>query len=134
MKFEHFAINVAEPLAMTDWYVQHLGLQVVRQMQESPYTTFMADSSGTVMLEIYGNPLAEVLDFQHMHPLQVHLAFVSEDPFTDTERLVAAGATLVSNQQLEDGSHLVMLRDPWGFSIQLCKRGIPMIPYAGTPS
>jgi catechol 2,3-dioxygenase-like lactoylglutathione lyase family enzyme len=28
---------------------------------------------------------------------------------------------------LADGSHLKMLKDPWGFSIQLCKRGQPMV-------
>ncbi len=129
MKFEHFAINVAAPQAMTGWYVEHLGLQVVRQMQEAPFTTFLSDSSGTIMLEIYGNPAADVLPFQSMHPLQVHLAFVSEDPASDTQRLLAAGASLVSDQHLDDGSHLVMLRDPWGFSVQLCKRGTPMIPF-----
>jgi hypothetical protein len=29
--------------------------------------------------------------------------------------------------QLPDGSHLKMLKDPWGLSIQLCKRGQPMV-------
>ena len=62
-----------------------------------------------------------------MNPLLVHLAFVSHHPATDKARLVAAGAAEVSDQQLDDGSHLVMLRDPWGLAIQLCKRGKPML-------
>ena len=127
MKFEHFALNVEDPLAMTAWYVAQLGLVVVRQMPESPYTTFMADDSGTIMLEIYNNPAAEVPDYGNMHPLLVHLAFVSADPAQEVERLQKAGASLVSEQHLEDGSHLVMMRDPWGLAIQFCKRGRPML-------
>lgn len=127
MKLEHFALNVEDPIAMARWYVEHLGLQVVRQLSDAPFTTFMADDSGRVMVEVYANPDAEIPDYKSMHPLIVHLAFVSVNPASDRERLVAAGATAVSEQFLKDGSHLVMLRDPWGLSIQLCKRGVPML-------
>jgi glyoxylase I family protein len=127
MKFEHFALNVEDPRAMSAWYVEQLGLRVVRQMPESPYTTFLADSSGTILLEIYNNPAAEVPAYRSMHPLLVHLAFVSADPAREVERLQQAGACLVSDQQLEDGSHLVMMRDPWGLAIQFCKRAQPML-------
>ena len=127
MKFEHFALNVEDPVAMADWYVEQLGLEVVRQMPESPFTTFMADSSGNIMLEIYNNPAAEIPPYRTMHPLLVHLAFVSEEPAKDKDRLLKAGASLESEQHLEDGSHLLMMRDPWGFAIQFCKRGTPML-------
>lgn len=127
MKFEHFALNVEDPRAMTAWYVQHLGLRVVREMPHSPYTTFLADDSGTIMLEIYSNPAAAIPDYRNMHPLLLHLAFVSEDPGADLARLQAAGASLISNQQLEDGSQLLMMRDPWGLAIQFCRRGVPML-------
>lgn len=127
MKLEHFALNVEAPVAMAQWYAEHLGLQIVRQMKEAPYTTFLADSSGIIMVEIYRNPADEVPPYQTMNPLLVHLAFVSDDPTRDKERLMLAGATLESDKQLEDGSHLVMLRDPWGLALQLCKRGVPML-------
>lgn len=127
MKFEHFALNVEDPQSMRSWYTAQLGLQVVRQMEESPYTTFLADSSGTIMLEIYNNPAADIPPYRSMHPLLVHLAFVSEDPKKDLERLQQAGATLVNEQHLPDGSHLLMMRDPWGLAIQFCKRGVPML-------
>ena len=127
MKIEHFALNVADPLAMGAWYTQHVGLQVIRQLQGAPYTTFLADDSGRVMVEIYKNPPENVPLYREMDPLLVHLAFVSTDPDKDTERLLKAGASLVNNQHLQDGSHLVMLRDPWGLAIQLCKRGVPML-------
>ena len=127
MKLEHFALNVEDPKAMCSWYVEQLGLTIAKQQKESPYMTFLADSSGTIMIEIYRNPAAEVPAYREMHPLLVHLAFVSEDPEKDKNRLLTAGASLESDQKLEDGSHLVMLRDPWGLAIQLCKRGVPML-------
>ena len=127
MKFDHFAVTVEKPEAMADWYEKNLGLKVVRKMDKSPYMTFLADDSGTIMLEIYNNPVASVLDFKNIHPLTVHLAFVSEDPKADKERLIRAGAKEISDEVLDDGSHLVMLKDPWDLSIQLCKRAVPML-------
>ena len=126
MKFEHFAINVEDPLEMAEWYVKHLGLKVVRTMKTSPFMTFLADDSGTIMLEIYNNPKGQILDFKSLHPLSVHLALVSSDPAEDKNRLLQQGATLLSDDILDDGSHLVMLRDPWGLAIQFCKRATPM--------
>lgn len=127
MKLEHFALNVEEPLEMAEWYVKHLGLKVVRQAKTAPFTTFLSDDSGNIMLEIYKNPVDEVPVYREMNPLLVHLAFVSTSPAEDKKRLLQAGASLESDQQLEDGSHLVMLRDPWGLSIQFCKRGVSML-------
>lgn len=127
MKFEHFALNVTDAVEASLWYEEHLGLSVVRKMAEPPYMTFLADDSGTVMIEIYSNPKGETLDFGKLHPLAVHLALVSEDPDADRDRLVGAGAQVVSDDVLPDGSHLVMLKDPWGLALQLCKRAVPMI-------
>ncbi len=130
MKIEHFALNVADPVGIARWYVAHLGLKVVRQMTEAPYTRFLADSSGDIMLEIYNNPSGQVPSYALMDPLLVHLAFVSENPGEDMQKLQGAGAHLVEEQHLKDGSHLVMMRDPWGLAIQLCKRGTPMLSSA----
>ena len=126
MKIEHFALNVADPVRMVEWYVKNLGFKLIRSMTEPPYTHFIADSSGVNMLEIYNNPPDQVPVYAEMDPLQVHVAFVSEDPVADRDSLVAAGAMMVDDLHLDDGSHLVMLRDPWGLAIQLCKRGVPM--------
>ena len=103
MKLEHFALNVEDPVAMAAWYVEHLGMTIVRQMEQAPFMTFLADDSGRIMIEIYRNPTDEVPPYRDMNPLLVHLAFVSENPTADTDRLAAAGATLVSEQHLEDG-------------------------------
>ncbi len=127
MKIEHFAINVEDPQAMVSWYEENIGLKVVKQIREAPHTAFLADDSERVMLEIYNNPADEVPDYNNMDPLILHLAFVSENPGEDKEKLIKAGATVVSDDCLDDGSHLVMLRDPWGICIQLCKRNTSML-------
>jgi catechol 2,3-dioxygenase-like lactoylglutathione lyase family enzyme len=127
MKIEHFAFNVADPLAVAAWYTEHFDMRVARGLDRAPFTHFLADSSGAVMIEIYNNPADEVPPYGEMNPLLLHLAFVSDEPETDRSRLEAAGARFVDEVRLKDGSHLVMMRDPWGLAIQLCKRGQPML-------
>lgn len=127
MKIEHFAINVSDPRAVAAWYTQNLGMTIARKQEDAPYTHFLADSAGDVMIEIYNNPADQVPDYASMHPLLLHLAFVSQSPSDDRDRLETAGATFAEEVKLPDGSHLVMMRDPWGFAIQLCKRGNPML-------
>ena len=127
MKLEHFAINVENPLKMAQWYVKNLGLKIVRQQNADPFTHFLADDSGRIMIEIYTNPANEIPPYQNMNPLLLHLAFVSDAPDSDKNRLLACGATFHSEVRGEDGTLLIMMRDPWGLAFQLCKRGRPML-------
>ncbi len=128
MKIEHFACNVPDPVAMADWYVQHLGMKLVRSGNPPINARFLADESGSVMIEIYCNEKAPIPDYTAMDPLVMHLAFVSEDVPADCRRLVEAGATVVDAPMVTpSGDHLAMLRDPWGVAIQLCRRATPMI-------
>ncbi len=126
MNCEHVGLNVAEPLAAADWYARHLGLTIVKRMDAPPFTVFLADSAGTMLVEFYRNPPDQVPPYATMNPLLLHLAFVSADPAADKERLLRAGATFIEETHLPDGSHLVMLRDPWGLALQLCRRGAPL--------
>ncbi|MDT0686005.1 VOC family protein [Autumnicola psychrophila] len=127
MKIEHFAINVEEPSKMSTWYVDNMGLKVVKQSSEPPFMHFLADDSGSIMIEVYKNPVDQVPDYRNMNPLIVHLAFVSESPDSDRKRLEKSGASFISDDKFDDGTHLIMMRDPWGLAIQLCKRGKPML-------
>lgn len=126
MKIEHIAFNVADPVAVAAWYCKHCGLRVVRHIPQPAQTHFLADGDATV-LEIYCNPPDQVPDYRKMDPLLFHLALASSDPEADTERLVAAGAVFVGEVRPDASSHLVMLRDPWGVALQLCKRGKPLL-------
>ena len=126
-KLEHVAFNVSDPVAIAAWYERHLGLKIVRRLPTPHETHFLADSSGNVMLEIYNNPPEQVPDYAKMNPLQFHLAFVSSDPEEDRNALEAGGASFVEEVSMADGTRLVMMRDPWGVSLKLCKRAVPML-------
>lgn len=128
MKIEHLALNVPDPLNMARWYVAHLGMKVKRRGMETPFVHFLADDSGTIMLELYGNPDAPALDFPATQPPALHLAFLSRDLAGDVRRLTAAGATIVADvHTLPSGDTFAMLRDPWGLPVQLVSRKAPMI-------
>jgi len=122
MKLEHVALNVSDPVAMADWYHRHLGMTIVTSMDEEPFAHFIRDSGGRMMLEIYKKPPDNIPNYGEMHPLLLHFAFVSEDPETDRERLLKAGASLITDEKAPGGSHIVTMRDPWELCIQLCKR------------
>jgi len=122
MRFEHFAINVSDSRAAAAWYVDHLGLNVVRSVENAPYTRFLADDSGRTVIEVYSNPAAPYPDYKNQHWLVFHFALVSTEVEADRARLEKAGATLATIDDLADGSRLIMLRDPWGVCIQLCRR------------
>jgi catechol 2,3-dioxygenase-like lactoylglutathione lyase family enzyme len=130
MKLEHAGITVSDPAAFTDWYCQHLGFRVMRQMPTAPFTTFIADASGSVMLEIYRHAHIQLFDYPNQDPLLLHFAFeVGEEPIEAVaERLLAAGASVYSPLAVTpSGDQLIMLRDPWGLAIQLAHRGKSML-------
>ena len=127
MVFEHFALNVPEPTSMATWYKEHLNMQIVSRMEWAPYTHFLADETGRLVIEIYSSRTDPVPDYSAQHPLRFHFAFAVIDAAAEKDRLIKAGASLFEELHLDDGSHLVMLRDPWGIPLQLCQRGTPMI-------
>ncbi|MBW8862420.1 MAG: VOC family protein, partial [Acidobacteria bacterium] len=115
------------PAAIAAWYVQHLGMRVVRQSAAPPYIHFVADAGGRTVIELYSNPIDAIPDYASMHPLRLHLAFATADPDGSRDALVAAGASVIDDLNREDGTRLIMLRDPWGLAIQLCKRPQPLL-------
>jgi len=128
MKIEHLGLNVEDPVAMADWYVAHLGMRVVLAKDEPLPVRFLADSAGHVMIEVYHNQAADVPDYSLVNPLVLHLAFSSENVPRDYLRLLAAGATTATEPAtLATGDQIAILRDPWGFPVQLVKRRQPMI-------
>jgi catechol 2,3-dioxygenase-like lactoylglutathione lyase family enzyme len=127
MKIEHAAWTVPDPVAAADWYCEHLGMQIRRAGGPPANARFLADATGRVLLEIYNNPAVEVPDYASMDPLLLHLAFTVDDVTATRDRLVAAGATVQDDvKTMESGDELLMLRDPWGFAIQVLKRAEPM--------
>jgi len=130
LNLEHVACNVADPPAMAAWYVEHLGMRVVRQSSDPSQIHFLADAAGRAVIEIYCNAADAIPDYAAMHPIRFHIAFAAADPDAARAALVAAGATFVDERALPDGSRLLMLRDPWGIPLQLCRRPTPLLPDA----
>ncbi len=126
MTFEHFALNVPAARAHARWYVDHLHFNVVRQRDDAPFTHFLADDTGRVIVELYTNPAAPIPPYAATPPLCFHIAIVSHDARADRARLETAGATFAHEDALPDGSLLLMLRDPWGVPLQLCQRSAPL--------
>lgn len=127
MKMEHIAFNVEHPVLMARWYVEHLGMTVKRCSTDAPHVHFLADDSGTVMIEVYGNPDVPRTDFSKLQPPEIHLAFLSDDLSGDVKRLTKAGASIVADVHKLGEDTFAMLRDPWGMPVQLVQRGNPMI-------
>jgi len=125
---EHVAWQANDPVAVAQWYVKNLGFRIVRRNENDPARThFIADASGKCIVEIYNNPAAKVLDYANMHFLQLHLAFAAADPTASRDQLLKAGCTVAEDVRTTPaGDELCMMRDPFGFAIQLCKRAKPM--------
>ncbi|MDF7825930.1 VOC family protein [Pontiellaceae bacterium B12227] len=127
MKIEHFAYQVKDAVAVSDWYCEHMGFQIKRGIDDPFAVRFLADESGDVMIEIYSNPAVQTPDYASMDPLILHIAFVCNDIAGTIKRLSAAGAELLQEENTPFGDTLAMLRDPWGLAIQLCQRAEAMV-------
>jgi catechol 2,3-dioxygenase-like lactoylglutathione lyase family enzyme len=129
MNIEHVGVNYPDPVAAAEWYVKHLGMKIARQSGAPNHARFLADARSQVMVELYCNAKAPVPDYRAINPLVLHLAFFVDDVPGVRQKLLQAGATAEGEAFVSDsGDHLAMLRDPWGFPVQLVKRAKPMIP------
>ncbi|MBK7106027.1 MAG: VOC family protein [Ignavibacteriae bacterium] len=127
MIFEHFALNVNNPIEIAEWYSENLEMKIVRKIDEAPFTHFLADKTGRVVIEVYNNSKAKIINLKSKHSLEFHLAFMVKNADEVKNNLIHAGAVFEEDLILNDGSHLVMLRDPFGMPLQICERGVPMM-------
>jgi len=70
---------VTDARAVAAWYVNPLGFSVAQRRKESPFTHFLDDDTGRVIVEFYFNPAAPVPDYAAAHPLCFHLVVVAAD-------------------------------------------------------
>ncbi len=129
IRLEHVALNVAEPVKMAQWYVDHVGMKILREGPAPANTRFLADDDGNMMLELYHNPPEAVPNYAAMDPLILHVAFMVDDVDAIRAKLLGAGATAVGEIAVTPaGDRIAMLRDPWGLAIQFLRRADPMLP------
>jgi glyoxylase I family protein len=122
VKIEHFALQVPEPAMAAEWYVKHLGFSVKRAVEDPFCARYLADSDGAVMLEFYRNPQVPVPESRSMDPALLHIAMLCDDLEGTIDRLVKAGAVLVSGPLALGADRLATLRDPWGVALQFVVR------------
>lgn len=131
-RLEHVALNVADPIKMTRWYVDNLGMKVLREGPPPANARFLADHDGNAMLELYHNASVAVPNYATMDPLVLHVAFMVDDVDAVRRKLLAAGATPAGEVTPPGNTdNMTMLRDPWGLAIQFVHRVNPMLPAAG---
>ena len=125
---EHFALNVADPQSMTNWYCENLDMKANRKSTPPTYTNFVADAGNNMMFELYNNSGYPVLDMSKINHLSLHIAFVVDDVRAIRNGLIAAGATLADDITVSaSGDEILMLRNPWGVPLQFIKRAKPML-------
>jgi catechol 2,3-dioxygenase-like lactoylglutathione lyase family enzyme len=123
MRIEHIALIVKDPIKMATWYCQNLGFIIVKEMDKTPFSHFIADSTKTVFLEIYNPGNIKIPKYKKLNPVVFHLAFLVKNVKKEKDTLILAGASLVNETAtLATGDIVAMLRDPWGVPFQLVKR------------
>ncbi len=124
MKLEHIGIAVSAPMDIARWYREQLGCKIIRKSGDNGEGgAFVLDESGNTILEFFRLKSTEPLAVKSSSPLQLHVAFESEDPWKTAERLVENGAKILSRKPEDDADPvMVLLSDPWGLSLQLIRR------------
>jgi len=129
MKPEHVALNVPDPVAMVEWYKQNLRMTVKRYGGPPTHTTFLADVSDNIMLELFCNTDYPMLELKRFHPMTLHLAFMTDSLAGTREALLNAGAAVAGDiTRIPTGDEVLMMQDPWGLSLQFIHRAMPMLP------
>jgi catechol 2,3-dioxygenase-like lactoylglutathione lyase family enzyme len=120
---EHIGVIVDQPVAMAEWYKRVLGFDILfANPKPGAETVFLRDSAGRTVVEFCAVPGAAPLAARADHPLQLHLAFASDAPEADAERLVGEGAVFLERCASRPGDTILALKDPWGNTIQLARR------------
>ncbi len=130
LRFEHIAHNVKDSRSVEKWYIDNYGMIVVRESGAPNYGCFLADSAKNVMIELYQNDQAPVIDFSKVDFFSLHLASMSADLDSTKDKLVKAGATVAQDiNKTPAGDEILVVRDPWGFPLQFVKRAKQMLKY-----
>ena len=121
---EHIGLVVTDSRAMAAWYAQHLGFDILRSFDTgSGHVAFIQSPATGLIFELITHCDRPPIEPALSDPLQFHIALKTDDIICQRDRLVAAGATFVTDCPTDDPDARVMvLRDPWGLFIQLAQR------------
>jgi len=124
---EHIGISVSNPTEMAKWYQDNLSCKILFMSENDNGDNagaFISDESDSTILELFKLPNIAPIKNELKNPLQLHVAFKSQNPDEDCKRLIKVGATFIEECLVKhEGEKLLLLKDPWGNIIQLVKRG-----------
>jgi len=130
---EHLAFNVKDPIAIAQWYVDHLGMKIYRSGPPPGNTRFVGDSAGNMMLELGTNTAVAYTDYASWNQNSLHVALMVDDIKAMRDSLIAAGAKVADEiTKTPSGDQVLMMRDPWGLALQFVSRVNPMLKSMGT--
>ena len=128
MKFEHTAYNVPEPAKHAAWYIDHLGMVMIRVGGGPTGIHFVGEPGGRFVMELYNNPAGPLPDYAAISMWTQHIAYTTENMDADRATILAAGGKSEGDPfVLPSGDTTAFLRDPWGLCIQLIKRLKPLV-------
>jgi hypothetical protein len=124
MKIEHIGILVTAPISIGNWYNEHLGLKIIRQLgTDDDGVTFLQDKETEIVIEFAKLKEIAVVDFNNFDPLQLHIAIECDDPLNLSSKLEKVGATFIGESARADAKNeRILVKDPWGITIQLINR------------
>lgn len=123
-RIEHTGIAARDPRALVDFYIDRLGMALLRQTGE---TTYFIGCEGGGILEVYqakeGEPDTRTNYAQGLR----HIAFVVEDFEASLAALVAMGLEQPAPPTLNPPIlKLALFRDPEGNLFHITQRDVPL--------
>ena len=124
VRFEHLRINVADKERTAQWYVDHVGLEMIPSNTED--VVYVADKDRNFMLELSALPNLKNT-YADVNIDAFHLAFEGQQSIKEvSERMLKNGGKqdgeLYTNKI---GDYVLNVRDPNGFALQLLYRVNP---------
>ncbi len=121
---EHIGLVVKDSESMARWYQEALGFIVLNSF-ETPngHVAFIKCSQTGLIFELITDLTLACIEDALSHPLQLHIAFKSNNIEADKSRLLELGAEFVTDCATADPAATVLIvKDPWGNFIQLAQR------------
>lgn len=125
MKFLHSMIRTNLPQASIDFYVQGLGLKLIKtkESQAGRFTLyFIGENENAPMIELTHN--WDEREYTHGDQFG-HLAFQVDDIYQTCRHLMSLGVTI--NRPPRDG-YMAFVKDPNNISIELLQKGENLAP------
>ena len=126
MRLEHIAFQVADPVAMADWYVTHLGFSIRCRRDEPTVAQLLGRRPGSILFELSARPRGGARLPRH----ESHGASPCRRQRRPGGRRPAAGGGRGHARQRpgrKPRRPFRHVRDPWGMPLQLVRRAEPML-------